>query len=398
MNVVFERPGVSSSRLAAATILHIVPAMRETADARGVIDIVRALRQTGARCIVASETGPLVPELKSCGGEWIDFPNFSRNPLRLRSNARRLEKILAMERIDIVHAHGAGAAWSASAATERLALWLVTSLPAIPPPRGPLRTFYESALGRGDRVIAHSSFAAATMIERFGIPRDRVAVVPYSIALGTFDPATLRHERPIALRKAWGIRDGERVILVPESDGQSVLVDAAWLLIRDGLRGVTFVLQGDTRAGRKQARAAMKHARMRGIERCFRVVTSCRDLPAAFAASDIVVLPSIQPPTFGHPLPEAQAMARPVVASAVGILPENVLAPPRMPDELRTGWLVAPNDHVALADALNRALGLDIASYRALAARARQFAEFAFAPKSAAAAILGVYLSLLEGG
>jgi hypothetical protein len=47
---------------------------------------------------------------------------------------------------------------------------------------------------------------------------------------------------------------------------------------------------------------------------------------------------------------------------------------------------------------LNRALGLDIASYRALAARARQFAEFAFAPKSAAAAILGVYLSLLEGG
>ena len=45
-------------------------------------------------------------------------------------------------------------------------------------------------------------------------------------------------------------------------------------------------------------------------------------------------------------------MARPVIASAIGILPENILAPPRMPDELRTGWLVPPGDAAALAAAI----------------------------------------------
>ena len=86
-----------------------------------------------------------------------------------------------------------------------------------------------------------------------------------------------------------------------------------------------------------------------------------------------------------------------MIASAIGILPENILAPPRMPDELRTGWLVPPGDPLALSHAIRAVLSLDIVAYRALAARARQFAEFMFVPDSVAAAILGVYSSLLEG-
>jgi glycosyltransferase involved in cell wall biosynthesis len=93
---------------------------------------------------------------------------------------------------------------------------------------------------------------------------------------------------------------------------------------------------------------------------------------------------------------EAQAMARPVIASSVGPLPENMLTPPRMPDELRTGWEVAPGDPAELAAAISTALALDNESYRAHAARARQFAEYMFSPQRAAAATLEIYASLLE--
>jgi glycosyltransferase involved in cell wall biosynthesis len=115
------------------------------------------------------------------------------------------------------------------------------------------------------------------------------------------------------------------------------------------------------------------------------------------AASDIVVMPATQPQIFGRPIPESQAMARPVIASAIGILPENILAPPRMPDELRTGWLVRPGDPRALAGALNESLSLDLAAYRALAARARQFAEFMFSPQNVATSVLNIYGALLSG-
>ena len=49
----------------------------------------------------------------------------------------------------------------------------------------------------------------------------------------------------------------------------------------------------------------------------------------------------------------------------------------------------------ALQELGYRALALDVTAYRALSARARQFAEFAFSPQSVAEAIRGVYTSLL---
>lgn len=39
-------------------------------------------------------------------------------------------------------------------------------------------------------------------------------------------------------------------------------------------------------------------------------------------------------------------MGRPLVTSAVGLLPANILAPPPMKEELRTGWVVAQPGNV----------------------------------------------------
>ena len=134
---------------------------------------------------------------------------------------------------------------------------------------------------------------------------------------------------------------------------------------------------------------------MHGIDTLCRFVGHCPDMPAALAAADVVVVPALEPPLSGRAVAEAQAMGRPVVTTTVGVLPENVLCPPRMRDELRTGWLVRPGNVGELARAIAAALALDVTAYEALGARARQFAEFMFSPQSVAEAIRGVYTSLL---
>lgn len=88
-------------------------------------------------------------------------------------------------------------------------------------------------------------------------------------------------------------------------------------------------------------------------------------------------------------------MGRPVIATAVGVLPENLLFPPRMPDQLRTGWVIRPGNAGELADTIAAVLALNSTAYEALGARARQFAEFMFSPRNVAEAIRGVYTSLL---
>src|SRR5215471_7626389 len=66
--------------LVGATILQIVPALREEPVARTALDVVAALRQAGARALVAAEEGPLVAKLTASGGEWIPLVNATVNP------------------------------------------------------------------------------------------------------------------------------------------------------------------------------------------------------------------------------------------------------------------------------------------------------------------------------
>jgi glycosyltransferase involved in cell wall biosynthesis len=385
--------------LTGATVLQIVPSLRDEPIARTAVEIAFALLQTGARAIIAGEGGPLVDKLQAFGGEWIPLVSETMNPLKLRHNAKKLERLIPVERVDVVHAHGAGAAWSALAATAHMPVWLVTSLPDTPKAPSRLRAFYAGALAKGDRVIASSSYVAGRMIERYRIPRERTAVIPRSIDMRLFNPSALDVRRLAAFRQASRIRGGERVVLVPgriaAANGQHVVVDAARILADRDLRDIAYVLMGDDQSHHRYVHAITAQIKKLGLEPIFRITALFRDMPAALAAAHIVVVPSLESPVLGRAVAEAQAMARPVVTTDVGILPENVLAPPRMPDELRTGWVVRPGNAVELAGAIGTAMQLDNTAYEALAARARQFADFMYSPQSVVAATQAVYTSLL---
>jgi len=388
--------------LAGATVLQIVTALREAPLARTTVNAARALVQVGARAIIAGEPGELVDELKSFGGEWFSLASATVNPAKLRANAEVLDKFLAAERVDIVHAKTTGAAWSASVAAKRNGAHLVTDLPDLPPRQMWLASFYLGALGRGDRLIAHSLFSARPMMKRHRIPPERISVVPRSIDLKYFNPENVQPDAVTMLRRTWGIPHGVRIALVPgriaARNGHLVLAKAARILADGGMRGVTFVLVGDDRRYRRFARKFWKTAQGLGVDALFRMVGHHADMPASYAASDIVVVPYTAPPVYGRVVAEAQAMALPVIASSAGPLPENMMAPPQVADELRTGWEVPPGDAAELAKAISAALALDADDYRAHAARARQFAEYMFSPNRAAAAMLEIYASLLEAG
>jgi glycosyltransferase involved in cell wall biosynthesis len=72
------------------------------------------------------------------------------------------------------------------------------------------------------------------------------------------------------------------------------------------------------------------------------------DVPAVTAALDVAVLPSYREAQ-GLSILEAMALSRPVVASAVGGIPEMI-------DHGRTGLLVPPHDAEALGGAISRLL------------------------------------------
>jgi glycosyltransferase involved in cell wall biosynthesis len=395
----FHEPRNPPRTLAGATILQIVPALQEEPDARTALNVAYMLLQAGARSLIAGRDGPLVGELKAYGGEWVPLAADSANPFTRRRNARVIEGLLSAERIDIVHAHCAASAWSARRAAAKIAVWLVTTLPDAPPASKGAFARTVGDLARGDRIIAPSNYAATPVMERLGIAREQITVIPRSVDTRLFDPQDVHPNRLDDLRHAWRIAPRHRIVLVPGRvapwNGQLLLPDVARALAENGHRDIVFAVVGESLQHRRYARSVLEQTQAMGVDAMFRFTGHYPDMPAAFAAADIVAVPAIEPPLFGRVVAQAQAMGKPVVTSDAGVLPEYVVVPPHMPEDVRTGWVAARGDPLDFARALELALALDDSAYRAMSARAREFAEYMFSPDSVAVATRAVYTSLL---
>ncbi len=107
--------------------------------------------------------------------------------------------------------------------------------------------------------------------------------------------------------------------------------------------------------------------------------------------ADVVVNASTEPEAFGRVVIEAQAMARPVIATDHGGAVETIA-------EGRTGWRVTPGDAAALAAAIGRALALSTAERVALGRAARAAVLRDYTTTAMQRATLGVYDELLPSG
>jgi glycosyltransferase involved in cell wall biosynthesis len=388
--------------LPGATVLQILPSLINEPWARGAINIASALLRSGARAIIASEGGRYVGELQAIGGEWVRMMTATHNPFTLRANARRLYELIKTERIDVVHAYTGAAAWSARIATRSTEAWLVTTYAGAPIPRFQSGARFQRALARADRILADSAYAAELISAHYRVPPNWVVAVPRGIDTERFDPAVVTPERVAALRDDWRLSEGLRVILVPgvlvPEKGQMTAVDAMRILINGGMRRVVLVIAGEDDIDIEYTRDLVEHIRAQGLSGFIRRVRHCADMPAAYAMADMIVVPSSEPTTFSYVAAEAHAMGTPVIASAIGVLPEMVLAPPYVPEHERLGWLVPPSDSMELARAIAEVLSLDQGRRVTMQARARRFAEMFYSPARVAAATLAVYGALLQGG
>lgn len=402
MSVLEAAPPRTARSLPGATILQIVPALVEGSAARTAVDTAVALLRAGARVIVAAEDGALVNELQGLGGEFVRVVNETNSMLTNQRSAGAIGDLIAAERVDLVHAHGIGASRAAAAALKRRTnIPLVHSYAVSDLARPHRDKAYGRALAAGDRIVAPSGYVADRITALHQIADEKITVIPRRIDSMRFDPPAVSPERAVVLRRGWKLGRGQRVILVPgqidPAKGQLVLVETARILVNGGLRGVVFVLAGDNRQHFDYARRIAAAAEAHGVAPLIRQIGACPDMAGAYTAADFVAIPQVEPPTFALTAAEAMAMARPVIASNTGALPEIVLAPPQVGESARTGWLAEPEDPFSFARALATALAVDHMTYGLIGARARRMAHHLFTPTRVAATTLNLYASLLDG-
>jgi glycosyltransferase involved in cell wall biosynthesis len=370
-------------------ILQVLPALRSGGVERGTLEIAEAQIAAGFRAIVASSGGEMVPALEALGAKHITLPLTAKAPFALWRNAAALTALARAEGVALIHARSRAPAWSALIAARRAGLPFVTTYHGAYNEGFPGKRFYNSVMARGDRVIAISHFIANLIRTRHGVDEARLRVIPRGVDPRRFDPALVSAERLAALRSAWGLPEGRPIIMLPARvtrwKGQMVLVEAMAKLPGDALA----LLVGD--ATERPAFQAELRARIAslGLQDRVRLVGHATDMPAALMLADVVVHASTDAEAFGRTVIEAQAMARPVIASDLGAPRETVA-------EGVTGWRTPPGDAAALAAALSRALAMTGAERAALGTRARAAVLLGYTTAAMQAATISVYRELLR--
>lgn len=372
------------------TVLQVLPGLVTGGVERGTVDMADALVQAGWRALVASSGGPMVRELERVGATHITLPLDSKNPFRMRTNASELARLIQEYGVHIVHARSRAPAWSAYWATRRTGTAFVTSFHAPYKITGPVKRWYNSIMTRGDRVIAISQFIGRHILDHYKIEPEVMRVIPRGVDLDRFDPELVSAERMIQLSEAWRLEDGVPVIMLPGRltrwKGQAVLIQAMAEL-RDVPALAVLV-------GSDQGRVAYREELETTVEKLelkssVRFAGECRDMPAAYMLSDVVVSASTEPEGFGRVSVEAQALGRPVVGSNHGGVAETVLPG-------QTGWLVPADDPKALAGALREALALAGETRAAWAARAMEHVRQNYTKQLMCARTIAVYQELLQ--
>jgi glycosyltransferase involved in cell wall biosynthesis len=346
--------------------VHIDTGMDFRGGQQALLTLARGLRERGhAQCIVSPAGSELERRARQLE---FDVAELSLKELRAR-----------MRGADLLHAHTGRAQNMAFLASAGSGIKRIATRHVVFAPRHPLvhRLKYTSTC---DGVIAVSQAVRRALLDA-GVPADRIEVIPTGVKI----PAELPDAAQRAeARRAWKLDDGDfaadfavgHLGAFTHEKGQDVAAQAAHLL-ESRLPRLKMILAGEGPLGSSIA----------GSDRLILPghVAEPRQL---LAALDLFVMPS-RSEGWGLAALEAMAFGLPVVASNTGGLAEMIVAG-------ETGWLVAPGDASALADAIFEA-ARDRDRLHAMGLRARECAR-RFSVEQTAARTEGFYLRVLQVG
>lgn len=378
------------------TVLQIIPRLDAGGAERTTVEIAQAIVDAGGRALVAAQGGRLVAAIEKVGGEFFQLPLDTKNPVAILLNAKRLERLIAGENVDLVHARSRAPAWSASIAARMTKRPFVTTFHGAYEARSALKRFVNSSMVRGDIVIANSRFTADSIATRYPAAKN-IRVIPRGADLEEFNPQAISEGRVASLRGKWPAFAPEKTlsIILPARltswKGHETAINAAAMLSAETGVFPPFQLFF---IGAEQGRGAYAEELKRrvgelGLQGLISFVGHCDDMPAAYALADIVLSPSVRPEAFGRVAAEAGAMEKIAIASRQGGSPEII-------SEGETGFLTEPGDAAALATAIRQAAALGRSGRAAMGKKARQKIQQEFSIAAMKEATLAAYADALR--
>jgi lipopolysaccharide heptosyltransferase II len=316
-------------------ILQILPELNVGGVETGTLDFAKYLVKLGHKAVVVSAGGVLVKDLESYGATHYQLPVHKKSLINGIKTVFKLAEIIQKEHIDIVHARSRVPGWIAYFACRRTGKVFITTC----------HGYYSTGLlsmvmGWGRRVIVPSNVIALHMINDFGVPHERIRLIPRSVDLENFEYAF--PERKGKKEFTVGI-----IGRLTSLKGHTYFIKAMAKAARV-IPSLKVLIVGDAPASKGAYKEQLQIlVRRLGLWNNTEFLGSQKDIPGIMKHLDVLVLSTTAHEAFGRVIIEAQAAGVPVVATSVGGVVDIV-------EDNKTGLLVPPADSAAIAEAVLR--------------------------------------------
>ncbi|MFQ5896740.1 MAG: glycosyltransferase [Candidatus Methylomirabilia bacterium] len=335
----------------------------------------RWLGEHGFRVLVAGQPGSaIVSRAEEAKVTAIQVPMRGAWDL---SAVGKLTSAIRREGVALIHTHSSVDAWLGGLAGRLMGLPVVRSRHVSIPLRHGWNPVYSLL---ADRVVTSGEAIRQRVLEA-GVNPAKVVAIPAGVDLEEFSPGT-GGER---IRTTFSLQPPVvgSVAMFRGSKGHPELLEGLKAVRRE-FPDATLLLVGD---GIRRAWVEDR-ARALGLREAVRFTGFRQDVPDLLRAMDCFVLSSIRTEGVPQSLLQALATELPVVASAVGGIPEVI-------QHQVTGLLVSPGDAEALAQGILTVLrDPDSATRRAKAGR--RLVEMRFSRALALQRLTAVYEELLN--
>jgi glycosyltransferase involved in cell wall biosynthesis len=337
-------------------ILQILPALENGGVERGVIDIAKHLKKNQATPIVASAGGILCYELQEEKILHIKLNLNSKNPFQLLKNYQQIINIIKEHQVDIVHVRSRAPMWSAYYACKKTKTKLVSTVHGFYSLKFlfwqvfSLKKKYNAIMLQADQIIAVSNCIKNYILQNYNsASSEKITVIQRGADLDYFHPTKISKNRIIDLIKKWNLPEDKKIILMPARitswKGHDFLLDALLQVKNDFF----CVLVGSAH-GHEKFRDKLEYKIIeKNLAGKVCLVGVCQDISVAYQLAHFVVAPSIRPEAFGRVAIEAQASAKPIIATNIGGSLETII-------DNQTGFLVEPNNVSQLASIIDKLL------------------------------------------
>jgi len=334
--------------------LQVIPRLGYGGAETGCYDLAHFLPERGIKSFLVTSGGELLKFVDKKKVKIFKLPVQSKNPALILFNTIVIFFIILIYNINIVHARSRAPAWSCFLATKFSFRKFVTTFHGTYNFSNKIKKFYNSIMVRSDLVIAGSNFIFSHInknYSNFFLDKKRKLLVIFrGINTNYYNPQKILPIKIDKFAKENNIDRNKFIILLPGRltswKGQKLFIEAIKILSeKDAIPSFQAIILGDSQGRDVYKKQLFVLVQQHRLSKSIKFIELCKEMPVAYAVSNLVCSCSIEPEAFGRVSVEAQSMQLPIIASDIGGSKETII-------NNKTGYLFTNKDSQSLANSI----------------------------------------------